>query len=181
VKEHSCQTVSKEELVAYTDGDLSPNEAEWMAEHLTSCPDCRAFVEALEQSLKLTKAIWQTAHTQWPEICSFEDFRKQRWPYRKAIAIVASILLILSIGTVWRLLSESHNETRKLNEEAKITELKLKIAESSHAAQLLAAAELLSKYPELHGSVEERYRHIIEAYPDTTAAAEARLKTRQFK
>jgi hypothetical protein len=41
---------------------------------------------------------------------------------------------------------------------------------------LLAAAELLSKYPEAENSVKQRYRHIVETYPETPAAAKARQK-----
>jgi hypothetical protein len=176
VKEHSCQIVSKEELAAYTDGDLTPNEAEQIAAHIAACPDCRTFVEALERSLQVAQSIWQTAQARWPETQSFDKVRTQRWPYRKAMAVAASILLILAICTVWRLLSETPDEAHEFSEEAKIAELKQKIAEASHAAQLLAAAELLSRYPEAESSVERRYRHIVEMYPETAAAERAKQK-----
>jgi len=176
VKQHSCQIVSKEELATYADGDLSPNEAEQIAAHIATCPDCRAFVEALERSLHVTQSIWQAAQAQWPVTHTFDKVRTQRWPYRKAIAVAASILLILAIGTVWRLLSETPDEPHEFGDEAKIAELKLKITESSHAAQLLAAAELLNKYSEAENQVKERYRQIIKEYPETAAAKEAKLK-----
>jgi hypothetical protein len=176
VKEHTCQVVSKEKLAAYTDGDLSPSETERIAAHIATCPNCRAFAKALEQSLKVTQSIWQTTHAQWPETHSFDKVITQRWPHRKSLAVAASILLIFAIGTAWRLLSDSTDESNKFNEQAKIAELKLKIAEAGHAAQLLAAAELLSKYPESQSLAEERYRRIIDEYPDTAAATEAKLK-----
>ena len=176
MKEHTCQIVSKEELVAYADGDLSPSETERIATHIAAYPDCRTFVEALKQSLKATQSIWQTAHAQWPETSSFNNVRTKRWSFRKALAVAASILLIFAIGTVWRLLSDSANESNKFNAQEKIDDLRFKIAESSHAAQLLAAAELLSKYPGTKDSVEERYRHIIESYPDTAAAEEIKMR-----
>ena len=176
MKEHTCHVVSKEELLAHADGDLPPSEAERIAEHITTCPDCQAFAEALERSLRVTQAIWQTAHAQWPETSSFNNVRSQRWSNRKALAVAAGILLIFAVGTAWRLLSDSADEPNKFNEQEKIAELRLKIAESSHAAQLLAATELLSRYPEAERAVKQRYRQIAEKYPETAAAAKARLK-----
>jgi len=176
VKEHTCQVVSREELVAYADGDLPANENERIAAHIATCPDCQTFAEAMERSLRVTQAIWQTGHAQWPETPSFDNVRSQRWPYRKALAVAASILLIFAIGTAWRLLSDSADESNKFNEQEKVAELRLKIADAGDAARLLAAAQLLSKYPDAEGSVKQRYRHIAETYPETAAAAKARLK-----
>jgi len=54
--------------------------------------------------------------------------------------------------------------------------LRVDTADSGDAARLLAAAELLSRYPDAESSVEQRYRHIIETYPDTAAAAKAKRR-----
>ena len=92
------------------------------------------------------------------------------------MGVAASILLILGVGAMWRLLSEPSERIRAIINEAKVAELRLKIAESSHAARLFAATELLSKYPEAESGVKQRYRHIVETYPETAAAAKAKLK-----
>lgn len=176
MKEHTCQVVSKERLVAYADGDLSPNEAERIAEHIATCPDCQVVTEALERSLQVTQAIWQTGQAQWPETHSFDEVRANRRSFMKVIAVAASILLVLASGVLWRLLSKPGDHTHMISDEVKIAELRLKIADSSDAAQLLAAAELLSKYPEVESRVKQRYRYIVETYPETIAAAKAKLK-----
>ncbi len=176
MKEHICQIVSKEKLVAYADGDLSPSEAEQIAEHIATCPNCRAVTEALARSLQVTQAIWQTGEAQWPETHSFDKIIPSRRTFKMVAAVAASVLLILGAGVIWRLLSDPSERLDLISEEAKITDLRLKIAESSDAARLLAAAELLSKYPDAKSSVEQRYRHIVETYPDTAAAAEAKLR-----
>jgi len=176
VKEHTCQVVSREELAAYTDGDLTPNEAEQIAAHINTCPDCRALAEALESSLKVTKAIWQTSQARWPETRSFDRIESNRLPFNRAVAIAAGVLLILGVGAIWRLLSKPSERIRMIEEKAKVAELRLKIADAGDAARLLAAAQLLSKYPDAEGSVKQRYRHIAETYPETAAAAKARLK-----
>ena len=90
--------------------------------------------------------------------------------------VAAGIIFVIAAGAAWRLLSERNERTQTIDDEARVAELRLKIAESGHAAQLLAAAELLSRYPGSKSSVEERYRHIVERYPDTVAAAKAKLK-----
>jgi len=176
VKEHVCQIISREKLVAYTDGELSPSEAERISEHIATCSHCQAVTEALKRSLQVTQAIWQTGQAQWPETHSFNKITPIRRPIKRLAAVVASILLILGVGAMWRLLSESSEHTHVISNEARVAELRLKIAESSHAARLLAAAELLSKYPEAESGVKQRYRHIVETYPETAAAARAKLK-----
>ena len=181
MKEHICQIVSKEELVAYADGELSPSEAKQIAEHIAACPDCQAVAEALERSLQVTQALWQTSQAQWPETQSFDRISSNKLSFRKAMAVAASILLVLGAGAIWQLLSEPSERTRMVREETKVAELRLKIADSSDAARLLAAAELLSRYPEAQSGLEQRYRHIVETYPETAAAGEARLRTQQFK
>ena len=176
MKEHICHIVSKDRLVAYADGDLSPSEAEQIAEHIATCPDCQTVTEALERSLQVTQAIWQTSEAQWPETHLFDKIMPNRRPLKKLAAVAASILLILAVSVTWQLLSEPSARTHTISEEATVTELRLKIADSSDAARLLAAAELLSKYPEAKSSVKQRYRHIVETYPETAAAAKAKLR-----
>lgn len=176
MKEYICQAVSKEELVAYADGDLSPSKAERIAEHVAACPDCQAVLEALERSLQVAQAIWKTGQARWPETHSFDKIRADRRSFRKVIALAASALLVLASSILWRVLSEPGDHTRTISEEEKIAELRLKIADSSDAARLLAAAELLSRYPDAEGGVRRRYHRIVDAYPETAAATEARLK-----
>lgn len=179
MKEHTCQAVSKEELAAYADGDLPRNETERIAQHLATCPHCRAVTEALERSLEITQAIWQTGRSKWPETRSFESINRPS--FRRMAAVAAGILLIVGAGAMWLLWSEPSERTGEINDQAKVAELRRKIADSGDAARLLAAAELLSRYPETESLVQARYRHIIEAYPATAAAAEVRMKIRQLK
>ncbi len=177
MNEHTCQVVSKEELVAFADGDLSASEAERIAAHIPACSDCQAVVEALERSLQVTQAVWWTAQAQWPKSHSFDKIVPKRQPLKKLFAVAASVLFVLGAGAIWRLLSEPSERIDLTSEETKVAELRLKIADSGDAARLLAAAELLSRYPEAEDGVKQRYRHIVETYPETAAAAEARLRT----
>ena len=176
MNEQICQIVSKEQLVAWADGDLPPDEVERITEHIANCPDCQAFDEALERSLHVTRTIWQTSQSQWPKTHTFNRIVPKRQPLRRPFAVAASVLFVLGAGAVWRLLSEPSERIDLTSEETKVAELRLKIADSGDAARLFAAAELLSRYPESESSVEERYRHIVETYPDTAAAAKAKLK-----
>jgi len=176
VKEHICQVVSKEKLIAYADGELSSSEAEQIAEHIATCPNCQAVTEALERSLQVTQAIWQTGEAQWPKTSPLERFQSSKWSFRKVTAVAASILLVLGAGAVWRMLSRPTERAGISREQALAVEIKRKIADSGDAARLLAAAELLSRYPEVERDVKQRYQHIAETYPGTTAATKARQK-----
>ena len=48
MKEQICTVVSKEELVAYADGDLSPDRADQIEAHIADCQICRTMRDALE-------------------------------------------------------------------------------------------------------------------------------------
>ena len=176
MREHICQIVSKEELAAYADGDLPPSETERIAAHIAVCSDCRVVAEAVERSLQVTQAVWQTAQAQWPKAHSFDRVVPKRQALRRLFAVAASVLFVLGAGAIWLVLSESSERTDLTSEEKKVAELRLKIADSSDAARLLAAAELLSKYPGAEGVANQRYRRIVDAYPETAAASQARLK-----
>jgi len=176
MKEHTCRIVSKEELVAYADGDLSPSEAGRIAEHIATCSNCQAVTEALKRSLHVTQAIWQTSEAQWPKTRPLERFQSRKWSLRKVAAVAAGISLVLGVGAVWQMLSRPNEQAGRSREQALAVDIKRKISESGDAARLLAAAELLSKYPEAENSVKERYLYIVETYPETPAAAKARQK-----
>jgi len=176
VKEHNCQVVSKEELVAYTDGDLSASQSERIAEHIANCQNCQSMAEALQRSLQVTQLIWQTGEARWPKTRPLEQFQSSKWSFRKITAVAASLLFVLGMGAVWRMLSRPTERAGISREQALAVEIKRKITDSGDAARLLAAAELLSKYPEAERDVKQRYQHIAETYPETTAAAKARKK-----
>jgi len=57
-----------------------------------------------------------------------------------------------------------------------LAEIEREITESGSAARLLAAADLLAKYPDAKTIVERQYRYIVETYPETPAAAKAKLR-----
>ncbi len=85
-------------------------------------------------------------------------------------AVAASILLVTTISIVWRVLASPEEP------EPEFAEIERRIVESGYAARLLAATELLSKYPEADTIVKQQYRHIVEEYSETPAAEKAKLK-----
>jgi len=166
--EKSCKDI-EQMLVDYADGQLSPTNSSKVAEHLAKCEHCRKMYNALERSLELTSAIWadglaETEHIRIPATKT----RKIHWPRYAAIA--ASILLVATASVVWR----THPRPRE--SELTFAEIERKITESGSAARLLAAAELLSGNPDTETIVKEQYRHIVETYPETAAAAKAKLR-----
>lgn len=181
MKEHICQIVSKEKLVAYADGELLASEEQQIAEHIATCPDCQAITEALKRSLEVTQAIWRDSEAQWPKAFPTKRLQSNKRLRRKMATVAAGILLLLGAAAVWQKVFRPTERARISREQALTAEIKRKITDSGNAAQLLAASELLSKYPETQSMVKERYQYIVETYPQTAAAAEARLKVQQFK
>jgi len=168
--EKSCKDI-EQMLVDYADGQLSPSDSNKVAEHLAKCEKCQKLMNALQKSLDLAGIIWTDGLAETESISTpAAKTRKISWPRYAAIA--ASILLVATVSIVWHTLPKS-----KVNE-LTFAEIERKISESGNAARLLAAAELLSDNPEAETIVKQQYRHIVETYPETAAAAKAELRIR---
>jgi len=167
--ERSCEDI-REMLVDYADGQLSPSESNKVAEHLAKCEHCQKMLEALRRSLELAEFVWEDglAETKEIRVPILGKPRKIRWPRYAAVA--AGILLVVTTSIVWRTLM------RPAKKELSFAEIERRITESGNAARLLAAAELLAEYTDDEAFVKQQYRHIIEVYPNTTAAAKARSR-----
>ena len=167
--EKSCEDI-REMLVDYADGRLSPNDSNKVAEHLAKCEHCRETLKALRKSLELAEVVWEDGLSETKEIRAPipRKIRKVRW--LRYAAIAAGILLVLTTSVFWRAL------VRPAKKELTFAEIERKINESGSAALLLAAAELLAEYTDDEAFVKQQYRHIIEVYPNTTAADKARSR-----
>jgi len=167
--ERSCEDI-REMLVDYADGRLSPSEANRVAEHLAKCEHCQKILEALQRSLELAEVVWENGLAETKEIRApiHGKVRKIRW--LRYAAIAAGILLVVTTSVVWRAL------VRPVKKEISFAEIERKIIESGSAAQLLAVTELLAEYTDDEAFVKQQYRHIIEVYPNTTAADKARSR-----
>jgi anti-sigma factor RsiW len=165
----SCKEIERI-LVDYADGDLSASESSQVAEHIAHCESCRGTLDALAKSLKLADVIWEDRLEQLKDVrvSISEKTRQIRWPRYAAIA--ACILLVVISAIVWRALS------RPAEKEPTFAEMEQKIAEAGNAPRLLAAVELLLEFPEAENIVSQQYRYIIETYPQTPAAAKAKLR-----
>jgi len=79
-------------------------------------------------------------------------------------------LLVATASVVW------HTLTRPRESKLTFADIERKISESGGAAQLLAAAELLSDNPEAENIVKQQYQYIVETYPQTSSAIKAKSK-----
>ena len=166
MKEKICTIVSKEELVAYADGDLSPERAEQIETHMVDCQICRTMLEALERSLHVTQVIWRTDEAQWPKRLRLDKPKSSRKWLRSVLAVAASILLVFGVAAIWRLLFESREPTA--------AEIEVAANRAALAAQMLTVAELLSSQP---GGVQfavERYNDVITSFPETEQSTVAK-------
>jgi hypothetical protein len=94
--------------------------------------------------------------------------RKIPWPRYAAAA--AGIVLLLTTSIVWRSL------VSPAEKEINFADIERRITEAGNAARLLAATKLLAENSDTHSIVKEQYRYIVETYPKTTAASQAKLK-----
>ena len=166
--EKSCENIELM-LVDYADGQLPASDTSTVTEHLAQCDECRNVLDALQKSLELAGDIWadSLAETESIRIPAAKT-RKIRRPRYAAIA--AGILVVATTSVMW------HTLTRPKAGELTFAEIERKISESGSAARLLAAAELLGENPDVETIVKQQYRYIVETYPETAAAAKAKLR-----
>jgi len=165
----SCEDI-REILVDYADGQLSQSESNKVAEHLGKCKNCRRMLDALQRSHEIAEVIWEDGLGAAKEIRIPTPGKARKIHWFRYAAVAASILLVLATSIVWRAL------VRPVKKEISFADIERRITESANAARLLAAAELLAEYPDAQSIVKEQYRYIVETYPETAAAAKAKLK-----
>lgn len=165
----SCEQIT-EKLVDYADGQLSPAESNEVAGHLAACADCRRLLDGLRRSLELAGVVWEdgAAGTEAVRIpVSRRPARSCRWRYA---AVAASILLVVAASIVWRALVGPKEAGPTF------AEIERQIIDEGTAAKLLAATDLLAGKPYAEGLIKSQYEYILDRYPNTKAAATARLR-----
>lgn len=167
----SCEEIA-EILVDYAEGQLSPSASSEVAKHLAKCSSCRGTLEALQKSLCLADVIWKDGLVDITPVRIQISRKKRQLVWRRYAAIAASILLVLACSIVLR------TWVGPTQKGPTLAEIERRISESGSAARLLAAADLLAEYPDAETIAKQQYRYIVERYPETAAAAKAKLRIR---
>jgi hypothetical protein len=170
--EKSCEKI-EELLVDYADGQLSPSESNKVAEHLEKCKSCRKILRALNKSLELVGVIWTDGLCETKEIRDPIQGKTRKIPWPKFAAAAAGIILLITTSIVWRAFIRPVKPPKK---EINFADIERRINNAGNAARLLAATELLAEHSDSQSIVKDQYRYIVETYPQTSAAKEAKLK-----
>ena len=166
----ACQAM-EELLVDFADDALTGAEAARVRAHVDQCPQCRATIAALRQSLECARTIWQS---NLPSVQSDHRHMRQssRWRY---VAAAAGILLAVGTLAYWPPRRPPSAPAPTL------AEIENHIATAGRAARLLARVDQFETQASLQHVAASQYRYIAERYPDTTAAASARLKLESLR
>ena len=179
MKEHICRDISKETLVAYADGELPPAEVEQIINHIARCENCQTMLSALQRSLQVTQAIWQSDEARWPKKHSFKKPILNRWLVRRLATVAASILLVIGVGVMRRVLYRPSEQVRPIKPEptaAEIDEIEIEVQRAAVAAQLLAVADMLAEQPGGREYAEKRYTYVINSFPEINESEQAKLR-----
>ena len=168
----NCQKI-RDLLVDYADGQLDDNAVSEVDRHLLQCDHCRNTLQNLRKSLSLTQFIWQD------NLSSIRDKstptgRKslfQKW--LKPIAIAAGLLLITGLYLSFTIPGRGAQELT-------LEQIEQQIQQNASAARLLAAADMLAEVPDTKSIVQKQYTYILQTYPDSSAAAQAKVRINQL-
>lgn len=157
-------------LIDYADELLEPAESPRVTEHLATCLPCQRRIKALQESLALTCSIWQGSLEELEDI-GFPIIKAFPWQRIRA----AAACVLLGLGLFWA----SHHQTTS-NEGIlpvpSLEQIERDITQATMAAKLLAATDLIAKYPDAKTLVQSQYRRIAEGYPHTHAAQNAKQR-----
>ncbi len=100
-----------DDLSAYLDDELSPAEAAHVAEHLTSCPECRGQLESLSWTVSYVRSAPRAPaptgafHVATPggsgarPVSRFQPWRRRPWPVKAwAMASMAVAVVVLTFA-----------------------------------------------------------------------------------
>ncbi|HUW19919.1 MAG TPA: zf-HC2 domain-containing protein [Sedimentisphaerales bacterium] len=163
----SCEQIEKL-LVDYADGELSPSESGEVAEHLAKCDRCQKVLKGLRRSLELAGVVWADGLEEIRGVGLPQTTAAGRFRWRRYAAVAAGILIAAGISLSRRMITEPRAAAPN------IAEMERRIEEVGRAARLLAAAELLAEYPDAQSIAKQQYRYIVEKYPETPAATQAK-------
>jgi hypothetical protein len=162
-----CKEIA-ELLVDYADGQSQAGDVKEVSEHLQICGNCQNTLKVLQKSLCLANEVWKEGLEEMRaiQIPTKVKIRKINWV---RYAAIAAAILIAAAGLVIRHQFIPHTE-----KETTFAEIEHRITDEGNAARLLAAAEMLTKYPDAEFVSKQEYRYIVERYPQTQAAAKAK-------
>lgn len=159
-------------LIDYADNQLPPDESSKVAEHLSFCLNCRLKVEALNKSIILTRIIFQDNLSQIEDI-QLPVAKSTKIKWIRPTAVAAAVLFVAGLVLMFQThQTESIEQTLTAYS---FDSIEREINQATIAAKLLATADLLTKYPDNQNIVQNQYYHIVETYPNTSAAKKAKL------
>lgn len=171
----TCQEIPIEKLVAYSDGELPPDEAKQVEEHINNCRNCQTILKALQDSLKVAQEIWQSDEAKWGDLRSFKKPNLSRWPIKQLAAVAASILLICGVGLMW-LMSETSEQTHVVGKAPTIEEIKIEADRAAIAAQMLAVGDMYAAQPSGEKYAVQQYNDLIESFSGMKESEQAKLR-----
>ena len=171
MNDHACESIEKL-LVEYADGELPPQRARPVAEHLAGCNRCRARLGALRESLGLARDIWQAAVASVEQIDVRPPIRSRRLAFRRP-AVAAACVVVAAVGVlcVWTARPKDAPHARPAPP-LTAAQAERMIDREGAAARLAASAQILADQPGGEQYADIVFSYLIEAYPDTSAGRE---------
>jgi hypothetical protein len=175
--EKECKEIV-ELLVDYADSELSEDQKSMVSQHLAQCRNCSELLEGLRKSLVIAGDIWNDNLNRPEAVSKKATSKRKTWARYGLIAasIAVTSITLVCWQTVHRIYSNS-----KTNTDISMSKITQQIEEAGRAAKLLAAADLLRTSPTAHKIAENQYRYIVEQYPKTKAATQAKTYLAQIK
>ena len=93
------------------------------------------------------------------------------------VAVAAGILLLLSLGLIWRMLFKP---SKPMPTDKTIAQVRRTVVRAGIAARMLAVADLLARQPGGREHARDRYMEITRDYAGTECARQAKLRLKSL-
>ena len=160
----SCKQTT-DMLVDYVDGQLPPDQARKVADHLSRCPECRGLARALNRSLVATQIVWQETLDKTADLGARPWPQAGQRPWARYAVIAASIAIVAGGIVLWLARSRPIRQDQILS-----YQIQQEILDCGRAAQLLEATRILAQCEDTAEIVEQQRQYILRNYPQTPAA-----------
>ena len=176
MNKNSCKFV-RDLLVDYGDGQLTPDQASEVTQHLTACPACSRELQALRSSLELAQEIWHEAAVNLEDVQIAFPPAKRPIVLKRLAAVAACLALAVGLTVlIWLSRTPGTPPPSAIAQISPAARAARLIEREAASAKLAASARILADSPGGQEFAASAFQYLAHTYPETAMGKQALIK-----